>query len=335
MIRLALPLIFALVLSACGSTPPPAAPVAAAPGSTVAPPPAKPEADQPDTPPPPQGADQVVGATLDQVLAGAWRSDKNKARDVYRHPKQTLEFFGIKPAMTVIEITPGGGWYTEVLAPLLHGHGKLVAALVEPSSAEKEGTRKYLDKSNGEYRTKLAADTTNYAGVEVREFALTAPNFGAPSSADMVLTFRNVHNFLMWNSDAAVFKAFFGVLKPGGVLGVTDHRAAAGADLAKIRESGYIPEEYVIKLATDAGFVLDGRSEINANAKDTKDYPGGVWTLPPTLGDGDKDKDKYLAIGESDRMTLRFKKPAGATTAASDQVFSADDKVKAVDTAKH
>ena len=127
-----------------------------------------------------------------------------------------------------------------------------------------------------------------------------------------MLTFRNVHNFMMWNSDKATFQAAFDVLKPGGVLGVTDHRAAAGADIAKIKDSGYIPEDYVIKLATDAGFVLEGKSEVNANAKDTKDYEKGVWTLPPSFANGDTDKEKYAAIGESDRMTLKFVKPAAA-----------------------
>ncbi len=305
--KLALPFALALVLAACGGGQEPAKPVAA-------PAPAKPAEPAPaPTPAPPVAAASAADANWDilqsQVLTGHWRSEANKARDAYRHPRETLAFFGLKPGQTVVELTPGGGWYTEILAPLLKGQGKLVAAVMDPTSAEKEGTQKYLAKSNTALRDKLAADADRYAEVEVREFALTTPKFGEPGSADLVLTFRNVHNFMMWKNDKEVFKAAFDVLKPGGVLGVTDHRAAPGADMEKIKDSGYIPEDYVIKLATDAGFTLQEKSEINANPKDTKDYEKGVWTLPPSLALGDKDKDKYAAIGESDRMTLKFVKP--------------------------
>ncbi|MBL8297502.1 MAG: class I SAM-dependent methyltransferase [Rhodanobacteraceae bacterium] len=300
-----------MVLAACGGGQESAKPAAA----PEAPKPAAPVAAPAPTPPPAAAAATV---DFDQVLAGSWRSDANKARDVYRHPRETLTFFGLKPNMTVVEITPGGGWFTEILAPLLKGQGKLSAALVDATTVEKEGTRNYLIKSNTAYREKLAADAERYGAVDVREFPMSAPVLGAPASADMVLTFRNVHNFMMWNTDKALFKAAFDVLKPGGVLGVTDHRAAAGADLEKIKKSGYITEDYVIQLATDAGFQLQEKSEINANPKDTKDYEGGVWTLPPTLGLGDKDKDKYLAIGESDRMTLKFVKPATAAASPSE-----------------
>jgi predicted methyltransferase len=225
--------------------------------------------------------------------------------------------------MTVVEAWPGaGGWYTEVLAPLYKGQGKLVAAVMDPATAAKEGTQKYLTKSNTEFRDKLAADAERFGEVEVRQFAITTPNLGADGSADVVVTFRNVHNFLMWGADQQLFDAMFKVLKPGGVLGVTDHRASPGADLEKIKQSGYIPEDYVIALATKAGFKLEGKSEVNANAKDTKDYEGGVWTLPPTLSQKDKDREKYLAIGESDRMTLKFVKPA----TANDAVFKAEEK---------
>lgn len=278
--------------------------------------------DQPANPTPPQSVEQMFAEKMDQVLAGTWRSAENKARDPYRHPKATLTFFGIKPGQTVVEITPGGGWYTEILAPLLKGNGKVIAAIVDPATATSEGMKDYLTKSNAKYREKLSGDAGHYSEVDIREFPLTAPKFGGDGSADMVVTFRNVHNFMMWNNDQAMFQAFFKVLKPGGVLGITDHRAAPGADLAKIKESGYIPEDYVIKLATDAGFKLEGKSEINANPKDTKDYANGVWTLPPTLAEGDKDKEKYTAIGESDRMTLKFVKPKG------DQIFTTPDDSK-------
>lgn len=303
--KLALPFALTVVLAACGGNPEPQKPAAT-------PEPAKPAAPAAAPTPPPVAVAPEVAAwdiTFNQVLVGHWRSAENKARDAHRHPRETLTFFGLKPGLTVVEITPGGGWYTEILAPLLKGQGKLVAAVVDPATAEKEGTREYLGKSNTKFKEKLAAGPDQYSEVEVREFAMTTPSFGPAGSADLVLTFRNVHNFMNWKNDGAMFKAAFDVLKPGGVLGVTDHRAAAGADLEKIKTSGYITEDYVIKLATDAGFQLAEKSEINANPKDTKDYEKGVWTLPPSLTLGDTDREKYVAIGESDRMTLRFVKP--------------------------
>ena len=294
-----LPLAFALGACTSHETPP----------STVAAPPAAPPPaaiDQPATPTPPQSAGDMASAKLDQVLAGDWRSAANKARDSYRHPKQTLEFFGIKAGDTLIEITPGGGWYAEVLAPWLKGTGTYIAAIAKPAKPEGEAAQ---DKSA--LQKKFEAAQAEYVDAKTLEFNPKAPAFGAPGSADVVLTFRNVHNWVMADTAPAMFKAFFDVLKAGGTLGVVDHRAAIDADLQKIKQSGYLPQDYVIKLATDAGFMLGAQSEINANAKDTKDYAKGVWTLPPTLTLGEQDKDKYLAIGESDRMTLKFVKPAG------------------------
>jgi predicted methyltransferase len=302
----------AVALAACSESAPPAQapqPVTAPPAAA---PPATAQLDQPAQPPPPQSADQALDAKLDQVLAGTWRDAKNKARDQYRHPKQTLEFFGLAPSVSLIEITPGGGWYAEVLAPLLKGSGHYTAAITIPRKPDGEAAQ---DKSALE--KKFAGDAAEYGEATTVQFDPKAPNFGAPGSADMVVTFRNVHNWVMADTAPAMFKAFFEVLKPGGVLGVTDHRAAAGTDIQKIKQSGYLPEDFVIKLATDAGFKLEGKSEINANPKDTKDYEKGVWTLPPTLELGDKDRDKYIAIGESDRMTLKFVKPSG------DKIFTA------------
>lgn len=250
---------------------------------------------------PPTSASDFTAGQLDAVLAGSWRSEHNKARDVYRHPKATLQFFGLQPDKTVIEITPGGGWYTEILAPLLRDNGHYIAAVSGGKGGEDQQDADAL-------RAKFKADPTQYGKAAVVVFNPKAPVLGAPGSADMVLTFRNVHNWTMAGNAEAMFKAFYAVLKTGGTLGVVDHRAAQGANLEAIKDSGYLPTDYVIKLATDAGFKLDGQSEINANPKDTKNYPKGVWTLPPTLTLGDKDKDKYLAIGESDRMTLRFVK---------------------------
>lgn len=265
-----------------------------------------PASDQPANPTAPAKAADATAAKLDTILAGSWRSDKNKARDPYRHPKETLVFFGVKPTDTLIEITPGGGWYTEILAPLMKGSGHYVAAIAKPKKPDGEAAQ---DQSG--LKKKFADDATEYGEAKVVEFDGQAPSFGPAGSADVVLTFRNVHNWTSAGSAPQMFKAFYDVLKPNGVLGVVDHRAADGADMEKIKDSGYLPTDYVIKLATDAGFKLKEKSEINANPKDTKDYEKGVWTLPPTFELGEKDHDKYAAIGESDRMTLKFVKAGG------------------------
>ena len=252
-----------------------------------------------------QAADAPISAKQYQnVLAGSWRDPANSARDGYRHPQQTLEFFGLGAKQTVIEITPGGGWYSEVLSPLLKDHGHYIAAVQAAS------TSAYARTSEENLKNKFAADPARYGKAQVVEFDPKAPVFGKPASANAVLTFRNVHNWVAAGTAPATFSAFYTVLKPGGVLGVEDHRAKDGADLQAIKDSGYLTTAQVVKLATDAGFTLAGQSEVNANPKDTKDYPGGVWTLPPSLRFGEQDKAKYLAIGESDRMTLRFVKPA-------------------------
>jgi len=248
--------------------------------------------------------DQPAATNIDTVLAGDWRSDKNKARDQYRHPKQTLEFFGVKSNQTVIELVPGGGWYAEILAPLLKDKGHYVAAIFKPKDTAGEDAR---DKTG--LRKKFADDPTHFGSAQVVEFDGKAPVFGAPGSADVVLTFRNAHNWTDDGNADLMFKAMFAVLKKGGTLGVEDHRAKAGTTLAANKDTGYLPVDAVIKLATDAGFKLVAQSEINANPKDTKDYPKGVWTLPPVLALKDTDREKYLAIGESDRMTLKFTKP--------------------------
>ncbi|MFC5527429.1 class I SAM-dependent methyltransferase [Rhodanobacter ginsengisoli] len=275
------------------------------------------ETDQPaDTLVPPTSASDFTAGQLDSVIEGSWRTPANRARDVYRHPKATLQFFGVQPDQTVIDITPGGGWYSEILAPLLRDNGHYIAAV---QAAKGDGEARRDDSA---LHRKFAADAEHYGKARIVEFDPQAPVFGPPGSADLVLTFRNVHNWVATSKDGAgtapaMFKAFFAVLRPGGVLGVVDHRADEGSSLAAVKQSGYLPTAYVVKLATDAGFTLDESSEINANPKDTRDYPKGVWTLPPTLTLGDKDREKYLAIGESDRMTLRFVKPEAPAVAAS------------------
>lgn len=255
-------------------------------------------------------APAATEAALESAIAGTWRDPANVARDPHRHPLQTLAFFGVTPASTVIEVTPGGGWYTEILAPYLRADGQLVAALAVAGPEQTEGTRNYLAKGNANFRAKLAAGPAQYDRVEVREFSVPQPSLGADGSADVVLTFRNVHNWTGWGTDQAMFDAFFRVLKPGGVLGVVDHRAKPGTSLEAMKKSGYLTEAYVLGLAQRAGFALEERSEVNANPRDTADHPNGVWTLPPGNRHDAADAEKYRAIGESDRMTLRFRKPA-------------------------
>ena len=244
---------------------------------------------------------------LDQAIAGHHREAKNVARDVYRHPKETLLFFGLKPGMTVVEIWPGGGWYTEILAPVLHDKGKLYEASFAVQLKAAPDLRTEIER---DFRKKLAQrpeiyDRIIHAELQAPEYTAIAPR----GSADLVLTFRNVHNWAKDGSADAAFKVFYDVLKPGGILGVSDHRANPGTPFEDMIRSGYVTEDYVIELAQRAGFRLAAKSEINANPKDTKDHPKGVWTLPPTLRLGDQDREKYLAIGESDRMTLKFLKP--------------------------
>lgn len=238
-------------------------------------------------------------------INGAQRTEQNKMRDVARHPQQTLEFFDIKSDSTVIEVWPGKGWYTEILAPYLkHGGGHFIAA----GFPLNDGPQWRQDMQR-DYQHHLATLPTYYDQVSFVE--LGPPSFwtlGDANSVDAVLTFRNVHNWLKGGYEKEMFSAFYQVLKPGGVLGVVEHRAAEGTNLDIMKQSGYITEQLVIELAEQAGFVLEQKSEINANPKDTKDYSKGVWTLPPTLRLGDENKAHYLAIGESDRMTLKFKK---------------------------
>lgn len=250
-------------------------------------------------------ADESTAALLDQALAGDHRSAENKARDAHRHPKQTLQFFGLRPDMTVLEITPGGGWYTEILAPVLKDRGQLIAA-----SFGADHPVEYLANIHKGYIEKLDADPQTYG--KVKRIVFQKPGYLQAlddESVDMVLTFRNTHNWIKFGTAADIYRAMYRVLKPCGTLGVVQHRAAKSADPEASARQGYVPQAHLIGMLEDIGFKLMASSEINANPRDTKDYPEGVWTLPPTYRLGDTDRRKYEAIGESDRMTLRFAKP--------------------------
>jgi predicted methyltransferase len=245
--------------------------------------------------------------TLEQAIQSEQRGEAQKARDQYRHPQQTLEFFGIQPNMTVVEIWPGtGGWYTEILAPYLRDQGKLYEAVYDSEDSN------YYNKSNQRYQGKLATMPSVYDKVQLSTFMPPDQLEIAPAgSADMVLTFRNAHNWYMQGGQdnmLAAFKGFYTALKPGGVLGVVAHRLPANRPASDQDDSGYMKKELIVTIAIKAGFKLVASSEVNANDKDNADHPKGAWTLPPSLGLGDEDKDTYVAIGESDRMTLKFMK---------------------------
>jgi predicted methyltransferase len=250
-----------------------------------------------------------VDSKLTRVLAGAQRTDQERARDHYRHPRETLEFFGIAENMTVVELSAGQGWYTAVLAPLLSPNGRLSVTSADPNGPpDSEGT-----KNAKLLADRLGQDPANFDRVStlVVDWKKGDVSLGPDASADLVVTFRNLHGWINNGTFDNVLGACFRVLKSGGTLGIEEHRAKADAstDPKVIGETGYVPEAHAIALVEKAGFKFVARSEINANPKDTKDHPKGVWTLPPTLRLGDVDRDKYLAIGESDRMTLKFTKP--------------------------
>jgi predicted methyltransferase len=253
-------------------------------------------------------ADHHGGAaakTLTQWAEGEHRSESNSARNESRNPVETLEFFGLASDMTVIEILPSRGWYTEIMAPYLRDHGKYYAAHFSPNASAS-----YMPPNLRNFEEKITADPDLYGKITVRH--LNPPNevaIAPAESADMALTFRNVHNWIMAGQEHEYFATFYKALKPGGVLGVVEHRAKPDAGMDVMRTSGYVTEAYVKEVAAAAGFEFAGSTELNANPKDPTVHPEGVWTLPPNYRMGDVDRDKYMAIGESDRMTLKFVKP--------------------------
>ncbi|MCB2014362.1 MAG: methyltransferase [Sphingobium sp.] len=239
---------------------------------------------------------EAADDAISTAVSADSRTPAYTERDVYRHPAETLAFFGVQPGQTVFEYAPGGGWYSEILGPLLSAKGTFYAAA--PAG-------KYYDM----IAKKVSDEPSKYGQVKLMSWPL-AEGAVAPGSVDTVLTFRNVHNLVMNGSAPAAFSTFYEMLKPGGTLGVVDHRLPEDRDSAQEKASGYVKTSTVRKLAEDAGFVLEAQSEINANPKDSANWEKGVWTLPPVLRNGETDREKYLAIGESDRMTLRFRKPA-------------------------
>ena len=250
-------------------------------------------------------SDAATTAALEKTLAGDHRSAANRARDVYRHPKETLTFFGLRQDMTVMEVWPGGGgWYSEVLAPVLRDHGHYIAASFDPKTDSK-----YTLDNIKAYADKLASRPDMYGKATIT--ALQYPNELKPvpdGSVDMVLTFRNLHNWMSREAAEPMLAAMFRALKPGGILGIVEHRASDSVPQDPRAKSGYVREDYAIALAKAAGFELIGSSNVNANPKDTKDYPQGVWTLPPTYREGDANRERYAAIGESDRFTHKYVK---------------------------
>jgi predicted methyltransferase len=253
--------------------------------------------------------DAATSAAVDAALAGEHRSERNKMRDSERHPKETLEFFGLRRDMSVVEIWPGGGWYAEILAPVLKGSGTYYAAQYGDNAA--------FDYQKQEMTT-LADKKARYPDLfgDMQFTSLWAPDdleIAPAGSADLVVTFRNVHNWFdagYMQDPATLFAAFYTALKPGGVLGVVDHRWPDPANEDPAARNGYVSEQRIIALAEAAGFELAGSSDINRNPKDTHDHPNGVWTLAPDLAvPEDADRQKYIDIGESDRLTLKFVKP--------------------------
>jgi predicted methyltransferase len=248
-----------------------------------------------------------IASVISTASTGDHRSADNIARNHYRHPIDTLQFFGLTPDMTVLEIHPGGLWYTEILAPVLKEEGQLIVAGHDVSI---ENQPEYRYKQQASMEERFVKEPAIFSEVKIATFAPPQSiQLGEPASVDMVLTFRNFHGWIRDGVAPASLQAFYEVLKPGGVLGVVQHRSDSPGLLASGEIDGYVSEAQMIELAEAAGFVLEARSDINANPRDNHQHAQGVWTLPPALRLGEENRQSYIDIGESDRMTLRFRKP--------------------------
>lgn len=283
------------------------------------------------------------------AIAGSWRSETERARDTARHPAETLAFFGIEPDDTVIELWPGGGWYSSILAPYLAtGGGTLIAAGFDPDVFEGERRARIVERLDA-YADRFTARPDLFGTVRMTAFSDRSGPLTTPGSADVVLTFRNLHNWMAGGYADKAFSDAFTALKPGGILGVVEHRLPSSANQDPVAMTGYVHEDYVRRAAERAGFVFVESTEVNANPKDTADHPFGVWTLPPNSRTEDRngeapdgfDPALYAAIGESDRMTLKFVKPladgtvpgTGPDAAGSPEEAGAPDEASASEAA--
>jgi predicted methyltransferase len=239
---------------------------------------------------------------LVNAVSSSTRSPNAVARDKVRHPVEELTFFGLKPNMTVVELWPGGGYWTDILGPYLAPHGEYYVAVNAPGDAEE-------DAGVAKFRAHLDSDKARFGKIKVTTLGPGQNAIAPPGSADLIVTFRNVHNWMDGGFADQALAACFTALKPGGILGVEEHRGDTKVAQDPKAKNGYVRQDYMIALAKKAGFELVGSSEIDANPRDTKNYPQGVWSLPPTLAEGDKDRAKYVAIGESDNFVLKFRKP--------------------------
>lgn len=245
-----------------------------------------------------------MSSSIDQVLAAPERPQADRDRDIWRHPRQTLMFFGLRSNMTVVELDPGTGWYLQVLAPLLRERGRYIAAL-PPVSPQQRGAMRERER----LEAVIASRPQVLDRIQRAPFDPGVSPIAPDNSVDLIVTFRSLHNWMGQDKAAAVFADVFRALKPGGVLGIVEHRGNPQQPQDPKARSGYVSEATAMRLIESAGFRLIATSEINANPRDTKDHPRGVWNLPPTLIDGDKDRARYMAIGETDRFTFKFIKP--------------------------
>ena len=248
---------------------------------------------------------ESTGKALDAILAGNQRTAADRARDPFRHPKQTLLFFGVRPATRVLQVWPESGWYTKIIAPLVHAQGRYYAGVLAPDPASR-----FLTARLARYRRLLASRPNDYGRVKLVTFPLDGGNAVAPDSVDMVLSFRGLHEWLALGDAQQALATIYRALAPGGVFGVVDNRGDPAVPQDPRAKSGYVRQDYAIRLIEAAGFRLVATSEVNANPRDTRNYPAGVWALPPVYRLGNIDRAKYAAIGESDRFTLKFVKPA-------------------------